>query len=69
MRNSPYRPPAKATPKSDDGGSSPLVPILIAIFVLAAITLAVVLIRQRRQGDSSGEGSGEPGAPASPEAS
>jgi hypothetical protein len=34
--------------ESDDG-SSPLVPILAAILVLAAISLAVVMIRQRRQ--------------------
>ena len=34
-----------------DGGSSPLVPILIAIAVLAAISIGVVLYRQRRQGD------------------
>jgi len=48
--------------KSDDGGgSSPLVPILIAIAVLAAISVAVVMIRQRRQ-------RGGPTASASPEA-
>jgi len=43
---------AKGAPVSQesDGGSSPLVPILIAILVLAAISLAVVMIRQRRQG-------------------
>jgi hypothetical protein len=50
-----------AQSESDDGGSSPLVPILIAIFVLAAISLAVVLIRQRRQ-------RGTPGEPASSKA-
>jgi cobalamin biosynthesis Mg chelatase CobN len=33
---------------SDSGGSSPLVPILIAIAVLAAISVGAVLIRQRR---------------------
>jgi cobalamin biosynthesis Mg chelatase CobN len=43
---------------SDDGSSSPLVPILIAIAVLAAISVAVVMIRQRRG----------PATPASPEA-
>ncbi len=38
------------TSKSDDGGgSSPLVPILIAIAVLAAISVAVVMAKQRRQ--------------------
>lgn len=46
----------------DDGGSSPLVPILIAIAVLAAISIGVVVIRQRRGQDAS------PGTPASPEA-
>lgn len=53
---------AKPASHSDDGGSSPLVPILIAIAVLAAISVAVVMIRQRR---------GRPGGPkptASPEA-
>ncbi len=38
---------------SDDGSSSPLVPILIAIAVLAAISLAAVMIRQRRQRQGS----------------
>lgn len=33
-----------------DGGSSPLVPILIAIAVLAAISIGAVVYRQRRQG-------------------
>jgi cobalamin biosynthesis Mg chelatase CobN len=47
----------------DDGGSSPLVPILIAIAVLAAISVAVVMIRQRRQ-----RGGADPTATASPEA-
>lgn len=46
--------------KSDDGGSSPLIPILIGILVLAAISLGVVWFRQRRQGGSR---------PASPSAS
>jgi hypothetical protein len=48
-------PIAKATPdsSSDDGGSSPLVPILIAIVALAAISIAAVMIRQRRQRDGS----------------
>jgi MYXO-CTERM domain-containing protein len=38
-------------PKSastDSGGSSPLVPILIAVAVLAAISVGAVLVRQRR---------------------
>ena len=33
---------------SDSGGSSPLVPILIAVAVLAAISVGAVLVRQRR---------------------
>src|SRR5690348_480853 len=46
-------PPAvqKGEPKSsvtDSGGSSPLVPILIAVAVLAAISVGAVLVRQRR---------------------
>lgn len=53
----------KPASHSDDGGSSPLVPILIAIAVLAAISVAVVMIRQRRQRNSGG-----PSAAASPEA-
>lgn len=36
-----------------DGGSSPLAPILIAIAVLAAISLGTVLYRQRRQRSGS----------------
>jgi hypothetical protein len=44
------------------GGSSPLVPILIAIAVLAAISIGAVIYRQRRQ-DSGGSGS-----PVSPKA-
>lgn len=51
----------QASHSSDDGGSSSLVPILIAIAVLAAISVAVVMIRQRRQGG--------PNAPAAPKAS
>ncbi len=47
---------------SDGGGSSPLVPILIAIALLAAISVAVVMFRQRRQQDGSA-------TPASPKAS
>ena len=47
---------------SDGGGSSPLVPILIAIAVLAAISIGVVIYRQRRQG------SGGTGSPVSPNA-
>jgi cobalamin biosynthesis Mg chelatase CobN len=49
-------------PPSKSSDDSPLVPILIAIAVLAAISVAVVMFRQRRQG-----GSGQTGSP-SPEA-
>jgi hypothetical protein len=38
---------------SDDDGSSPLVPILIGVGVLAAISIAALTIRQRRQRDGS----------------
>jgi len=51
-------PIAKTSPhgstSSDDGGSSPLVPILIAVLALAAISIAAVMIRQRRQRDTAG---------------
>jgi cobalamin biosynthesis Mg chelatase CobN len=50
------------TSESSGGDSSPLVPILIAIAVLAAISVAAVLYRQRRQRRS-------PTGNASPEAS
>jgi hypothetical protein len=38
---------------SASGGSSPVVPILIAIVVLAAISIGVVLYRQRQSGDQA----------------
>lgn len=41
--------PGKSTAPSDDDGSSPLVPILVAIAVLAAVSVGVVMYRQRRQ--------------------
>lgn len=47
---------ASAPANSDDGSSSPLVPILIAVAVLAAISVGAVLARQRR-------GSGSPVSP------
>jgi hypothetical protein len=52
-----------ATPTStdDDGGSSPLAPILIALAVLAAISIGAVVMRRRRDPES--------GSPISPEAS
>jgi cobalamin biosynthesis Mg chelatase CobN len=46
----------------DSGGSSPLVPILVALAALAAISLGVVTIRQRRR-------RGSPRSRVSPEAS
>jgi len=51
-----------STVGSDSGGSSPLVPILIAIAVVMAVAIAVVVIRQRRQRRG-------PDAHVSPEAS
>jgi cobalamin biosynthesis Mg chelatase CobN len=48
---------AKPAPSSSGGGSSPIVPILIAVAVLAAISIGVVLYRQRK-GDS-GPGSSD----------
>lgn len=54
---------ALASPTAeDDGGSSPLVPIVIAFLILAAISIGVVLARQRRQRRGTG------GASVSPEA-
>jgi hypothetical protein len=49
----PAAPIAQSTPDSSDDGSSPLVPILIALAVLAAISVAALMIRQRRQRDGS----------------
>jgi len=40
--------PLATTTSADDGSSSPLVPILIAVAVLAAISVGAVLYRQRR---------------------
>lgn len=40
---------AAASADDDGGGSSPLVPVLIAIAVLAAISVGAYVIRQRRQ--------------------
>jgi hypothetical protein len=51
----PATPIAKSTPNrsEDDGGSSPLLPILIGVLALAAISIAAIVIRQRRQRDGS----------------
>ena len=44
-----------AKPESQGGGgSSPLVPILIALVALAAISIGVYVMRQRRGGSSGG---------------
>ena len=45
---------------SDSGGSSPLVPILIAIAALAAISVGAVVIRQRRQRRAASGGTVSP---------
>lgn len=46
-----------AEPGSDSGGSSPLVPILIAIVLLAGGSIAYVMIKRRRAaGDAAGPG-------------
>jgi cobalamin biosynthesis Mg chelatase CobN len=43
--------PLETTSATTDDGSSPLVPILIAVAVLAAISVGAVLYRQRRGSD------------------
>jgi cell division protein FtsN len=50
----PSSTPVANTSKDSGGGSSPLVPILIAVVVLAAISIGVVLYRQRSDGGSGG---------------
>jgi cobalamin biosynthesis Mg chelatase CobN len=44
---------APAAETSSDDGSSPLVPILIAVAILAAISIGYFVYRQRRQGSGS----------------
>jgi cobalamin biosynthesis Mg chelatase CobN len=51
-----------AATKDSGGGSSPLAPILIAIAALAAVSIGVVMLRQRRQ-------RGTPAKTVSPKAS
>jgi hypothetical protein len=41
------------TPETDGGGSSPVVPILIAVAVLAALSVGAVLYRERKKGNDS----------------
>lgn len=45
-----------ANASNSGGGSSPVVPILIAVVVLAAISIGVVLYRQRKSGQSGSDG-------------
>jgi cobalamin biosynthesis Mg chelatase CobN len=54
-----------ASASTDDGGSSPLVPILIAVAVLAALSIGAVLYRMRRANGAEGTepGASAPGAP------
>jgi hypothetical protein len=62
--------PTNSTAPGSDGGSSPLIPILIAIVILAGGSVAYVMIKRRRSGGEPG--SSEPGSPdssVSPEAS
>jgi hypothetical protein len=47
---------------SSGGGSSPLIPILIAILALAAISVGAVMYRQRRGRDGSATGTASPKA-------
>jgi len=58
-----------AQPGADSGSSSPLVPILIAIALLAAGSIAFVMIRKRRAAAGK-DAPGQPGSsgPVSPEA-
>lgn len=55
------KPVANNRPAEESGSSSPLVPILIAIAVLAAISIGAFYFRQRRQGRGD--------SPVSPKAS
>src|SRR6201991_3153816 len=53
--NEPLPGNAATAPADDDSGSSPLVPILIAVAVLAAISIGALVVRQRRQGRGPGQ--------------
>jgi cobalamin biosynthesis Mg chelatase CobN len=46
-------PVSNSTSPDSGGGSSPLVPILIALAALAVVSIGAVVIRQRRQGSGS----------------
>jgi cobalamin biosynthesis Mg chelatase CobN len=50
---------SQPNPSNDSGSSSPLVPILIAIAALAAISIGAVVYRQRRRGGDNGRFSPE----------
>jgi two-component system, chemotaxis family, sensor kinase CheA len=52
----PATSPGANVSKSSGGGSSPVVPILIAVVVLAAISIGVVLYRQRKSGQGGSDG-------------
>jgi cobalamin biosynthesis Mg chelatase CobN len=54
--------PVVSPAEADDSSSSPLVPILIAVAILAAISIGAVVLKQRRQ-------RGEPDGAVSPKAS
>jgi cobalamin biosynthesis Mg chelatase CobN len=79
ITNSKELPPAEATGQNaseSSGGSSPVVPILIAVVVLAAISIGVVLYRQKqsdKDADADGrepdQGPGSDGRVSSPNAS
>ncbi|HEU4707491.1 MAG TPA: hypothetical protein VFS64_09895 [Solirubrobacterales bacterium] len=54
VENNPIANPGPGSSKpAEEGSSSPLVPILIAIAVLAAISIGAYYYRQRRQGAGS----------------
>lgn len=59
-----------AEPGSDSGDSSPLGPILVGIAILAGCSIAYLMHRRRRAGDSDSPDSADsPGSSPSPEAS
>lgn len=48
--------PGKNAAAKSGGGSSPVLPVLIAVVVLAAISIGVVLYRQRKSGQGGSDG-------------